>query len=55
MVLQEDSVIFIRTVRFLNAVYNDTDQKIKQICLTPGEGRVSVLSRIRIDLYIDQS
>jgi hypothetical protein len=41
MVLQEDSVIFISTVRFSNSVYNDTDQKIKQICLTPGEGRVS--------------
>jgi len=34
MVLQEDNVIFISTVRFLNAVYIDTDQKIKQICVT---------------------
>lgn len=33
MVLQEDNVIFISTVRFSNAVYIDTDQKIKQICI----------------------
>jgi len=33
MVLQEDNVIFISTVRFSNAVYIDTDQKIKQICV----------------------
>ena len=44
MVLQEDNVIFISTVRFSNAVYIDTDQKIKQICIklmpAPIQGRL---------------
>jgi hypothetical protein len=55
MVFQEDNVIFIRTVRFSNSVYNDTDQKIKQIWLMPAEGRVSRAQRIRIDLCVASS
>jgi hypothetical protein len=50
MVFQEDNVIFISTVRFSNSVYNDTDQKIKQIWLSPVREGYLRAQRIRIDL-----